>query len=90
MINESRTAAFFDDKVLEEIESFTFVNADPQAPICKDLAGRTFRKDDPGAKMNFPPLHHNCESYISANFSGAKKNPEIDKRGLKTKFVSGF
>jgi hypothetical protein len=90
LINESRSAAFFDDDVLEEVDSFTFTNPDPTAPICRDLAGRTFSKDDAEAKRYFPPLHHNCESYIVPNLVGGKNNPKIDKRGLKTKFVATF
>lgn len=82
-VNEARNAFFFDDDVLEEIESFTFVNGDPVSPICQDLAGQTFAKDDPEAARYFPPLHHNCKSYIVANPVGGKRNPAISDRGLK-------
>jgi hypothetical protein len=60
IVNEARNAAFFDDEVLEEVESFTFVNGDPVSEICQDLAGRTFSKDDAEAERYFPPLHHNA------------------------------
>jgi hypothetical protein len=82
-VNDTRTAFFFDEDTLDEIESFTFVNADPVSPICQDLAGTTFAKDDPDADRYFPPLHHNCKSYIVPNLAGAKDNPEIDETGLK-------
>lgn len=81
IVNESRNAVFFDDEVLEGVESFTFVNGDPVSDICQDLAGTTFSKDDAEAERYFPPLHHNCKSYIVANLVGSGK--EIDEGGLK-------
>lgn len=81
VVNESRNAFFYDSEVLEEIESFTFVNSNPVSEICQDLAGRTFSKDDPSAEMYQPPLHWNCKSYIVPNLKGSNK--EIDERGLK-------
>jgi hypothetical protein len=82
MVNEARNAFFFEPEVLEEIESFTFVNGDPVSPVCQELAGTTFAKDDPEAARYFPPLHHNCKSYIVANLVGGKRNPKIDDGGL--------
>lgn len=79
--NTSRNAFFFEDEVLEEIENFTFVNADPVSPICEDLSGRIFAKDDPEADRYFPPLHHNCKSFIVPNLVGTKKT--ADPIGLK-------
>jgi phage gp29-like protein len=73
VVNSARSAFFFDDDVLEEIESFTFVNGDPVSPICQDLAGTTFAKDDPEAERYFPPLHHNCKSYLVPNLVGGSK-----------------
>jgi hypothetical protein len=90
LVNNARTAVFFDTEVLEEIESFTFINGDPTAEICIELAGRTFRKDDPEAARYFPPLHHNCESYISVNLVGKKNNPAIDPEGLRTDLIPGL
>lgn len=81
VVNETRNAFFTDPDVLDEVESFTFVNGDPVSEICQDLAGRTFSKDDPEAQQYFPPLHYNCKSYISVNLKGSGK--EIDPRGLK-------
>ena len=76
--NEARNAFFFDDEVLETINSFTFVNVDPQAQICKELAGRTFAKNDAEFMRFNPPLHHNCKSYLKANLT------EKEIQGLPT------
>lgn len=81
MVNESRSTFYFDEDVLENIESFTFVNGDPVSPICQDLAGTVFSKDDPNMDRYSPPLHHNCKSYLVANLKGSNK--EIDDAGLK-------
>lgn len=80
-VNESRSAFFFDADVIEEIESFTFTNGDPQSPICQDLAGTVFSKDDPNMERYSPPLHHNCKSYLVANLKGSNK--EINPTGLQ-------
>lgn len=79
---QSRNEVFFADDVLPEIESFTFTNEDPVSEICQDLAGTTFRADDPEAERYFPPLHHNCKSRLVPNLRG-DKNPAIDRTGLK-------
>lgn len=81
VVNESRNAFFFDDEVLDEVESFTFVNGDPVTDICKDLAGRTFAKDDAEAERYFPPLHHNCKSFITVNLKGSNK--KLSPEGLE-------
>jgi phage gp29-like protein len=60
MVNEGRSEFFFDEDVYDEIESFTFVNGDPVSPICQDLAGTVFSKDDPDMGRYSPPLHHNA------------------------------
>lgn len=78
VINDSRNALFFDEEVLEEIESFTFVNGDPVSPICQELAGTTFSAKDANADRYWPPLHFGCKSYIVPNLKGGK-NPEIGK-----------
>lgn len=72
IVNQARNAFFFDDEVLDEVESFTFTNGDPVSPICQDLAGQTFAKDDPEAQRYFPPLHHNCKSYLVPNLVGGR------------------
>lgn len=77
-VNAARSAFFFDEEVLPEIASFTFVNGDPVSPICQDLAGTTFAVDDPEAQRYFPPLHHNCKSYIVPNLVGGTDKPLTD------------
>ncbi len=64
IVNESRNAFFYTDDVLEEIEAFEFMNSSPVAPICVDLVGTIFAKDDPNKFRYTPPLHYNCESWI--------------------------
>lgn len=88
LVNEARTAYFFDEQVLEEIESFTFVNGDPVSEICQDMAGQTCSKADVEAQRLFPPLHHNCKSYIIPNLVGAKGNPKVT--GFSTKYTPGL
>lgn len=80
-VNEGRSEFFFDSDVYEEIESFTFVNGDPVSPICTDLAGTVFSKDDPDMGRYSPPLHHNCKSYLVPNLNGSGK--KIDPTGVK-------
>lgn len=69
-VNEARSAFFFDSDVLEEIDAFQFTNGDPVTPICQDLAGTIFAKDDPELFRYTPPLHWNCKSYIEPILSG--------------------
>lgn len=64
VISESRSAFFFEPDVLDEIIAFEFVNGDPVSPICIDLAGTVFAKDDPELGRYTPPLHWNCKSWI--------------------------
>lgn len=77
IVNTARSAFFFTEEVLTEIEAFQFVNGDPVSPICQDLAGSIFAKDDPEADRYMPPLHHNCKSYIVPILVGNLKGREI-------------
>ncbi len=77
VVNTARNGFFFDDEVLKEIEAFEFVNGDPVSPICQDLAGTIFAKDDPESDRYMPPLHHNCKSYIVPILTGNLGNREI-------------
>lgn len=78
-VNDARNAFFYDSDVLEEVEAFQFVNADPQSDICQDLAGTVFAKDDPNADRFQPPLHWNCKSYIVPILKGnMPKGKEIE------------
>lgn len=79
IINESRNAFFMDDDVLEEIDAFEFVNGDPVSPICQDLAGTVFAKDDADMFRYTPPLHWNCKSSIQAILAGDLGKREIKK-----------
>jgi hypothetical protein len=69
MVNEGRNAFFFDDDVLGEIHSFTFVNVAPVSAVCRELAGTTFNTNDAESLRFVPPLHHNCKSYLRANLN---------------------
>lgn len=79
VINEAREAFFFDDEVLQEIEAFEFVNGDPVSPICQDLAGTVFAKDDPDLFRYTPPLHYNCKSAIFPILNGNLGSREVTK-----------
>ncbi len=79
--NTSRIEFFQTDEALEKIEAFQFVNTDPVSPICQDLNGRIFRKDDPEADQYLPPLHHNCKSFIVPVFELQGK--QVSEFGLK-------
>lgn len=78
-VNTARQAFFYDEETLNEIEAFEFVNADPVSPICQDLAGTIFAKDDPNADRYQPPLHWNCKSWIRPILNGnLPKTKEIE------------
>lgn len=70
VINTARFDFFEDPEVNDQIDAYQFVNGDPVSPICQDLAGTIFAKDDPAASRYFPPLHHNCKSYIMPILKG--------------------
>jgi len=84
IVNEARNAFFFNKETLEQIEAFQFMNGDPVSPICNDLAGTIFRKDDPDAFRYTPPLHYNCKSWIRPIIV-LKKGQEIQKLEPSTK-----
>lgn len=87
--NKARIEFFQEPEVLEKIEAFQFLNSDPVSPICKDLNGKIFPKDDPESAKFLPPLHPNCKSFIAPVFQlqgkkvateGLKpSNPELEK-----------
>ncbi len=85
-VNTARQAFFYDDEVLDQIDAFEFVNGDPVTPICQDLAGTIFDKNDPNADRYQPPLHWNCKSWIRPILKGnlpATKNIETLKPSTK-------
>jgi len=71
-VNEGRNTFYFDDDVVEEIHSFTFVNFAPVSAICRELAGTVFKTNDADSLRYSPPLHHNCKSYLRANLKSSK------------------
>lgn len=79
VVNEARLAFFIDDEVSKEVEAFEFVNEDPVSPICNDLAGTVFSKDDPNLNRYWPPLHFNCNSWIRPILVGNLKGREVDE-----------
>lgn len=72
MVNEGRNTFFFDDDVLDDIHSFTFVNIAPVSAVCRELAGTTFNTNDAESLRYSPPLHHNCKSYLRANLKSSR------------------
>lgn len=88
IINEARLAFFADTDVSEEIEAYEFVNGDPISPICQDLAGTVFAKDDPNLNRYWPPLHFNCKSYIVPILKGNLGNKEIESLEPSTKKIA--
>jgi SPP1 gp7 family putative phage head morphogenesis protein len=78
--NTSRLEFFQAPEVLAKIEAFQFTNTDPVSPICQDLNGRIFAKNDPESDQYLPPLHHNCKSFIVPIFDLQGK--EISELGL--------
>lgn len=85
IVNEIRSAFFWEPETLEEIAAFQYVNGDPKTEICQDLNGTIFAKDDPNAFRYTPPLHWNCKSYIVPILSGNLKNRQITKLQPSTK-----
>lgn len=81
-VNNTRAALFFDDQIAPVIETFTFTNPDPKSQICKNLAGKVFRANDPSASAFFPPLHHNCKSYLVPHIVGTP-GPATTPGGLR-------
>jgi hypothetical protein len=81
-VNLARNAIFQKKETLEKIESFIFENPSPEAPICKELAGRVFTKEEYVVSDKLPPLHHNCNSWIRAQVAGRPGNKPISPAGL--------
>ncbi len=78
----SALSFFFDEDVLDGIESFTFTNEDPISECCQALAGTTFAVGDPDLDQYQPPLHHNCKSRLVPNLKGDDSNPDVDTGGV--------
>lgn len=84
-ISEARSSFFTDKEVEKEIEAFEFINEYPvnRTPICEELNGRIFAKDDPDRFKFTPPLHFNCRSLIIPIPNGKLKNRKIEKLKIK-------
>jgi hypothetical protein len=81
-VNLARNAVFQKKETLERIESFIFTNPSPEAPICIELAGRVFTKEEYVVSDKLPPLHHHCNSWIKAQISGRAGNRPVSPAGL--------
>jgi len=81
VINSSRLEFFQVPEVLAKIDAFQFLNTNPVSPICQDLNGKIFPKDDPESAKFLPPLHPNCKSFIAPVFNLQGKS--LSKEGLK-------
>lgn len=79
---QTEKAFFFDDDVVDQVESFTLVNEDPISDICQELEGTTLASDDPDLDTYWTPLHHNCKSRWSPNLKGDESNPDVDRNGV--------
>lgn len=81
--NSVRNDVFQSPDVLEEIESFVFVNPNPISAICQNLTGRVFSKEEYATTPFLPPLHHNCKSTIRAQRTKARNKLPVDGTGLR-------
>lgn len=81
-VNLARNAIFQKKETLDKIESFIFQNPSPEAPICVELTGRVFTKEEYVVSDKLPPLHHNCNSWIRAQVSGRTGNKSLSPAGL--------
>ncbi len=77
VINETRSAYFFEEEVLDEIEGFEILNDVPESPICEFIINKVYDKDDPNLGRIEPPLHYNCDSYMVAILKGNLDGREI-------------
>ena len=82
IVNSARNGVFQTPEVFEEIESFIIVNPSPEAPICKELTGRVFSKEE-YLNQDLPPYHHRCETTVKAQLKGQKNNLPVNPIGLR-------
>lgn len=95
-VNEARLDTFFDDEISPAVQSFTFMTAEPNCPICDELSDRTFELDDAESLRYTPPLHHNCDCWLRPNlrekltgtvipvYQDNPKAPKPDPLGLRS------
>ena len=70
-INQARRSV--EQRAGDTIESYTFYNPSPVAPICRYLRGKTISPQDVGSYQ--PPLHYNCSTVLIPNLREFKNNP---------------
>ena len=75
MVNIARKDFFNEIMKENEVESFTWVNPDPVSEICKGLNGITLPAGHLDVDRYWPPLHHNCKTYVVANTTTTRNNP---------------
>ena len=87
VIGEARNSFFIDPEVSKEIEAFEFVNnyTQDRTPICTELNGTIFAKDDPNLFKFTPPLHWNCRSVIFPILTGDLRGRKINKLKVSKK-----
>ncbi len=81
-VNGVRNDVFQEPDILDDIESFIFVNASPKAAICINLKDRVMSKEEYENSPYLPPLHHNCNSTIAAQTKGKKGNKPLSPEGF--------
>lgn len=74
IVNDARRDFFKDNT--EQVISYTWVNGDPVSDICQFLDGKTIPADSPDVDRYWPPLHHNCKTFVVANTAETKENPD--------------
>ena len=65
---------FFKD-IEDQVLSYSYVNPDPQAKICKKMSGKTLIKGHGELATLIPPFHHNCETIMVANTVSMRNVP---------------
>ena len=73
-VNMARQKVF--EENYSDIESYTFFNPDPTAPVCFEIAGKTVAAGDPVLKTYQPPLHYNCSTVIIPNTKTMRNSPK--------------
>lgn len=82
VVNTVRHDTYIEDDIASDIESFVFKNPSPVSDICQTLNGRVFSKEELDTTPNYPPLHHNCKSYVVAQTVGESGNKPLTRGGL--------
>ena len=78
MVNSGRKDFFDIARETGEIDTFTWVNPSPVSEICKGLNGTTMEANSPDVDRYWPPLHHNCKTYVVANSARKTEKENLD------------